>query len=215
MEVHARHSRDAAVASLAKEALMAHLASRPGGPIVAPFGVGVARRRGRDTPGWKARSSRETPAIVRVPVMAALLAATVLAGCANLVPVPTTVVAAGMPNPEEALQQSMRHVDAEMAELGTFRAPPRAAPVVPEDLRRVVSLAWSGSLDKGVASLAQAIGYTFYTTAAPDTPPLDVAVRIEAAPAFEVFRALGDQAGARATVEVDPLRHLVQVIHHA
>lgn len=159
---------------------------------------------------------------MRVPILAALLAATVLAGCARLTPVPTTVVTAGMPNPEEALRQSMRHVDAEMAELGTVRAQPgrtaaapNAAPVMPDDLRRVVSFTWSGSLDTGVARLAQSIGYTFHTTAAPDTPPLNVAIQIEQAPAFEVFKALGDQAGAHATVEVDPLHHQIQVIHHA
>ena len=157
---------------------------------------------------------------MRVPIIAALFAATILSGCASITPVPTTVVTAGMPNPEEALRQSMQHVDAEMAQLGTFRAEPvqtavTAAPVVPEDLQRVVSFTWSGSLDKGVAKLAQSIGYTFYTTAELNTPQLNVAVQISAAPAFEVFKALGDQAGTLATVEVDPLHHQIQVIHHA
>jgi defect-in-organelle-trafficking protein DotD len=158
---------------------------------------------------------------MRVPVLPALLAAAVLSGCADVTPVPTTVVTAGMPNPEEALRQSMQHVDAEMAELGAFRTEPlptasaNPAPVMPEDLQRVVSFTWSGSLDQGVAKLAQSIGYTFYTTAEPDTPPLNVAVRIEQAPAFEVFKALGEAAGARATVGVDPLHHQIQVIHHA
>jgi defect-in-organelle-trafficking protein DotD len=162
---------------------------------------------------------------MRARVIPALLAATILVGCASVTPVPTTVVTAGMPNPEEALRQSMQHVDAEMAELGTMRtepvrtdtftgASPSAAPTMPEDLQRVVSFTWSGSLDEGVAKLAQSIGYTFFTTAPPNTPPLDVAVQVASAPAFEVFKALGDQAGARATVEVDPLHHQIQVIHH-
>jgi defect-in-organelle-trafficking protein DotD len=159
---------------------------------------------------------------MRVRILPSLLAAAVLAGCATVTPVPTTVVTAGMPNPEVALRQSMQHVDAEMAELGTMRGDlaqtgmsQSASPTMPEDLQRVVSFIWSGSLDEGVAKLAQSIGYTFYTTAPPNTAPLNVAVQISSAPAFEVFRALGDQAGVRATVEVDPLHHQIQVIHHA
>ena len=72
-----------------------------------------------------------------------------------------------MPNPEEALRQSMQHVDAEMAELGQLS--PSVArpdtPVVPEDLQRIVSFQWSGPLDQAVAKLAESVGYTFYTTA--------------------------------------------------
>ncbi len=158
---------------------------------------------------------------MRITVLPVVLAVTLLAGCANTIPVPTTVVTAGMPNPEEALRQSMQHVDAEMAQLGglqqaDFAATEGAAatPVIPEDLQRTVNFTWSGPLDKGVAKLAQSIGYTFYTTAVPNTPPLNVAVQIQSLSAFQAFKALGDQAGSQATVEVDPLHHQVQVFHH-
>jgi defect-in-organelle-trafficking protein DotD len=40
-------------------------------------------------------------------------------------------------------------------------------------------------------------------------------VQVPSAPAFEVFKALGNQAGTLATIEVDPLHHQIQVIHHA
>jgi hypothetical protein len=33
-------------------------------------------------------------------------------------------------------------------------------------------------------------------------------------PVYRVFEALGTEAGTHATVEVDPLRHQVMVIHH-
>ena len=139
-----------------------------------------------------------------------------LAGCATVHPVPTTVVTPGMPNPEEALRQSMQHVDAEMAELGQLS--PSVArpdtPVVPEDLQRIVSFEWSGPLDQAVAKLAQSVGYTFYTTAPPNAQPINVTIQIASVPAFQVFQALGEEAGARATVQVDPLHHQVQVIHH-
>ena len=38
--------------------------------------------------------------------------------------------------------------------------------------------------------------------------------RLPSVPAFQVFQALGEEAGTRATVQVDPLHHQVQVIHH-
>jgi defect-in-organelle-trafficking protein DotD len=154
---------------------------------------------------------------MRAALAAPLVAAVLFGGCAAPVyPVPTTVVTPGMPNPEVALQQSMQHVDAEMAELGQYEPTPvvSAAPVVPEDLQRIVSFQWSGPLDQGVAKLAQSVGYTFYTTAPANAQPLVVSVEIAGVPAYQVFQALGEQAGTRATVEVDPLHHQVQVIHH-
>jgi defect-in-organelle-trafficking protein DotD len=155
--------------------------------------------------------------VMHAALIASALAAVLLGGCgASVHPVPTTVVTAGMPNPEEALRQSMQHVDAEMAELGQYAPTPvvSSMSVVPEDLQRVVSFKWSGPLDRGVAKLAQSVGYTFYVTAPPEAQPLLVSVEIDNAPAYEVFRALGEEAGTRATVEVDPLHHQVEVIHH-
>jgi len=151
---------------------------------------------------------------LRLAVAPALISALLAAGCAGVNP--TTVAVPGMPNPEEALQQSMQHVDAEMAELG--RRTPTVArqvqPVMPADLQRLVSFEWSGPLDQGVAKLAASIGYTFYTTAPANAQPLDVAIRMASVPAYQVFQTLGAEAGTRATVQVDPLHHQVQVIHH-
>ena len=147
-----------------------------------------------------------------------LLAAVALTGCATPVhPVPTTVATPGMPNPEEALRQSMQHVDAEMAQLGqlTPTQVTTSVPVMPEDLQRLVTFKWSGPLDQGVAKLAQSVGYTFFMTApAWRRSRLQVAIEITYVPAYEVFKALGEEAGTRATVELDPLHHQVQVIHH-
>jgi defect in organelle trafficking protein DotD len=153
---------------------------------------------------------------MRQPLVALSAMALLLAGCAGVEPVPTTVAVPGMPNPEAALQASMRHVDAEMAELGelspvTVRAP---VPVMPADLERIVSFAWTGSLDGAVAKLAASVGYRFYTTAPVNAQPLDITIRISSVPAWQVFQALGADAGTRATVELDPLHHQVQVIHH-
>ena len=153
---------------------------------------------------------------MRIQVASALAAACLLAGCATVHPVPTAVATVGMPNPEEALRQSMQHVDAEMAELDQLTPAVTSAsqPVLPEDLQRIVSFRWDGPLDQGVAELAQSIGYTFYTTAPPNARPLLVALEVSSVPAYQVFQALGAEAGTHATVLVDPLHHQVQVIHH-
>jgi defect-in-organelle-trafficking protein DotD len=167
---------------------------------------------------------RTVPA--NVALFGLCLGMSLLDGCANTIPVPTTVAAPGMPNPERALRQSMQHVDAEMAELGRLTPPVAAAspstqgaasladPVMPADLQRVVSFDWNGPLDQGVARLAASIGYTFYVTAPTSDPPLPVSVRMSSVPVYQVFHALGAEAGMRATVEVDPLHHQVLVIHH-
>ncbi len=149
-------------------------------------------------------------------VVAALAGGVWLAGCASVTPVPTDVEMAGMPNPEAALQQSIQHVDAEMAELGQFI--PSAIrvdqPVLPEDLRRTVTFTWNGPLDDGVAKLAASIGYTFYTTGPASRQPLNVTIQISSVPVYRVFQTLGEEAGTRATVRLDPQHHQVQVIHH-
>jgi len=152
----------------------------------------------------------------RLPIVPAILAGLLLAGCATVVPVPTTVEMPGMPNPEAALQQSIRHVDAEMAELGEMSPLMTrvAEPIFPEDLRRTVSFAWNGPLDAGVAKLAASIGYTFYTSGPATQKPLTVAIQIASATVYQVFQALGEEAGTQATVQIDPQHHQVQVIHH-
>ena len=150
-------------------------------------------------------------------MVGALAVGTVLSGCASVTPVPTTVEMPGMPNPEAALQQSINHVNAEMGELGQYT--PSAAqvdqPVISDDLRRTVTFAWNGPLDAGFAKLAASIGYTFYTTGPASQQPLNVTIQISSVPVYQVFQALGEEAGAQATVQLDPQHHQVQVIHHA
>ena len=153
---------------------------------------------------------------VRPPRSIAIALALVLSGCANVIPVPTTVDATGMPNAEVALQQSIQHVDAEMAQLGQMSPSMSQAvqPVVPDDLQRTVSFEWNGPLDAGVAKLAASIGYVFLTTGPASQKPIPVSIRISSVPVFEVFQALGAEAGTLATVQIDPQHHQVQVIHH-
>jgi defect in organelle trafficking protein DotD len=148
-----------------------------------------------------------------------LLGTAMLAGCATPVhPVPTTVAAAGMPNPELALQKSITDVDAEMAELGemntTVAAPATQQAVLPDPLQKTVSFTWNGPLDGAVSKLAQSVGYTFYVTAPQNAQPLNVSISASET-AYQVFQQLGADAGTKATVQVDPVHHQVEVIHHA
>jgi defect-in-organelle-trafficking protein DotD len=181
--------------------------TRPATAAGPPRRPGAAASAGQD---------RQRLMAMRRAVAPALISAVLAAGCAGVNPVPTTVAIPGMPNPEEALRQSMQHVDAEMAELGHLSptVARQVQPVMPSDLQRVVSFEWSGPLDQAVAKLSASIGYTFYTTAPANAQPLDVAIRLSSVPAYQVFQTLGAEAGTRATVQVNPLHHQVQVIHH-
>jgi defect-in-organelle-trafficking protein DotD len=159
----------------------------------------------------------------RRPLLTPFLAAILLAGCARTPRVGTDVATTGMPNPEVALRGSMSLVDAEMTRLGTLAPGPRVAePIVPGELQKTVTFAFSGLLDDGVRALAETVGYTVSITPPPApmagqaaAPPLTVRVSTGYVTALGAFTAIGDAAGSRALVRVDPQHHLVEVIHYA
>jgi len=147
-------------------------------------------------------------------------AALLVAGCANIPDVGADVATTGMPNTEVALRESMRLVDAEVGKLGRMAPLPPvradAYPVVPGELQRPISFAWAGTLEDGVRRLAGNIGYA--TAVAPPQPgqeSVPVSISVGPVPVIEAFQALGDAAGARATVRVDPVRRQVDVLYHA
>ena len=156
-------------------------------------------------------------------ILAPLLATVLLAGCAHTPRVGTDVATAGMPNPEVALRDSMSLVDAEMTKLGTLAPGPRVAePIVPGELQKTVTFAFSGPLDDGVRRLAETVGYTVSITPppapAPDqaaAAPLTISVSTGYVTALGAFTAIGNAAGSRALVRVDAQHHLVEVIHYA
>ena len=141
---------------------------------------------------------------------------TPLAGCASYA-VPVVVDTPGMPNPEIAMQKSFAHVDAEMSELGRMaprpagRAPP---PAVPGELDKVVAFEWNGPLDGAVEKLAKTIGYTVAISAPMNAQPLPIGINTGPQRVYEVFQAIGGAVGNQATVQLDPLHHRVEVIHH-
>lgn len=153
-----------------------------------------------------------TPRVVSLT----LLMLAPLGGCASYA-VPTTVDVAGMPNPEIAMRESVDRVDAEMRELGRLTPGPvqrSAPPVVPGELDKVIAFEWNGSLDGAVEKLAKSIGYTMTSNAPLGAPPVPIAITIGPQRVFEVFEAIGEAAGAKATVQLDPQHHRVEVIHH-
>jgi defect-in-organelle-trafficking protein DotD len=141
-----------------------------------------------------------------------------LAGCAHVTSIPPDVDATGMPNAELALDRSMARVDAAMRTLGgtaaSYNSPPPATPLLPAELRRPVTFAWSGPIDAGAKALADRIGYRLVITRPSNAPPVDVAINMTDVPIVRLFEALGEAAGSRATVIVTPNLRQVDVQHH-
>ena len=151
-----------------------------------------------------------------LPPTASLLAALLVVGCATP-NVGTDVAMTGMPNTELVLRDSMRVVDAEMGKLGVLGTGPRTAgPVVPGELQRVVAFNYTGALEDGVRQLAGNVGYTVAVSPSlSGQGPAQVAVATGAVPIIQAFQALGEAAGTRVMVTVDPARRQVDVTYRA
>ena len=143
-----------------------------------------------------------------------------LAGCAGVAKVSPDVDATGMPNAEVALQRSMDRADAAMRDLGgrsiasRSYAATRAPAVIPAELQRPETFAWSGPIDVGAKALADRIGYRLVVSAPDGAVPVLVAVNMKDVRILDLFQALGTAAGTQATVIVDPDLRQVQVDHH-
>ena len=177
-----------------------------GTPDVGPTRWGLAR--------LISRARRNARRRLSVPAAALLVV-----GCSSTPEVGTDVAMTGMPNAELALRESMRLVDAEVGKLGTMGPAPVervVGPVLPGELQKVVTFGWTGTLEEGVRTLAESVGYA--VAVAPPPPgqaPVQVGVVTGQVPIIQAFQALGNAAGARATVRVDPVRRQVDVIYRA
>lgn len=153
-----------------------------------------------------------------VPLGSVLVIGLLAAGCSTP-NIGTDVAMTGMPNAEVALRDSMRLVDAEMGKLGVMTPTPLGrseGPVVPGELQKVVTFDWSGSLEDGVRKLAGNVGYTVAVLPPPPgQAPAQVAVATGAVPIIQAFQALGEAAGTRVMVTVDPARRQVDVTYRA
>lgn len=151
-----------------------------------------------------------------LPPAAPLLLALLAAGCATP-GVGTDVATTGMPNTEAALRDSMRVVDAEMGKLGVMSPSPRiAGPVVPAELQKMVAFSYAGTLEDGVRQLAGNVGYAVAVVPPPPgRQPAQVAVSVRSVQVIQALQALGEAAGDRAMVTVDPVRRQVDVAYRA
>jgi defect-in-organelle-trafficking protein DotD len=90
---------------------------------------------------------------------------------------------------------------------------PAPLPVLPADLDKRLAFTWNGPLDGAVSKLGAQIGYQVTISGPPASRPLKIVVDVSGT-AVDVLRAVGNEAGTRATVSVDPLHHQISVLHH-
>ena len=145
-----------------------------------------------------------------------------LTGCVAAVPQPE-IVASGVPDAERALRKSMSEVT---QALSTISSPALASnpDPVPADsrvgsagtgLERVVAAGDSGSLDAVARNVAERVGYSVKVLRTAATPDVTVSLPTQPAPAVDLFRALGEQAGSAADVIVNPAQRRVVVKYRA
>lgn len=84
-------------------------------------------------------------------------------------------------------------------------------PSAPVELRRIVSVDWTGPIEPIARTLADRAGYKMQING--DVPPVPVVVSVVAREksVIEVLRDVGLQAGTRADISVDPDRRLVEL----
>ena len=91
------------------------------------------------------------------------------------------------------------------------RSPVPGSSPVPPELRRPVTLDWTGPVETLAGTLARHAGYRFAMAGVPPVRPAMVAVTAEDTPLIEVLRNAGVQAGAAATLVVDAGRRTIRL----
>lgn len=81
----------------------------------------------------------------------------------------------------------------------------------PQELRRTVSVDWTGPIEPLTRSLADRAGYQMVVNG--DKPPAPVVISVKAneKSVVEILRDVGLQAGQRADIAVDPDRRIVEL----
>jgi defect in organelle trafficking protein DotD len=87
----------------------------------------------------------------------------------------------------------------------------QAVPYAPQELRRTVSIDWSGPIEPLARTLADRAGYKLQING--DVPPAPIIVNIRSSEksVVEILRDVGLQAGRRADIAVDPQRRIVEL----
>jgi defect in organelle trafficking protein DotD len=142
----------------------------------------------------------------------------VLAGCTTMPPSPQIAT-----QPDKVSAMLAQAADKAATSLQTLAAVEQArspgiavTPIddAPAELRRAVTVNWTGPVEPIAKMLADRSSYVFSTLGDPPPVAAVVSVNVENRPVIEVLRDIGLQLGQRADVRVDAPRKLVE-IHYA
>lgn len=81
----------------------------------------------------------------------------------------------------------------------------------PPELRRAMTLAWTGPVEPVARRLADRASYGFIVLGSPPPVPLVVALDVENRPVIDILRDVGLQLGSRADIRVDANRRMVEL----
>ncbi|MCF8495165.1 MAG: DotD/TraH family lipoprotein [Alphaproteobacteria bacterium] len=81
----------------------------------------------------------------------------------------------------------------------------------PAELRRAVTITWTGPVEPVTKMLAERASYTFLTVGTPPPVPLVVTLDMENRPVIDALRDLGLQMGVRADIRVQSDRKAVEI----
>ncbi len=143
-----------------------------------------------------------------------------LAGCTDVSLHPAPQIAAQPDKVSAMLAQAADRASNSLQTLAAIeqaRTPAIAvAPIdnAPPELRRAITVNWTGPAEQILKTLADRAGYMLEVLGDPPPVPTVVSVNVENKPVVEVMRSVGLQLGARADVHVDAQRQTVE-LHYA
>lgn len=155
--------------------------------------------------------------VTRFSVFLAPVAALFLAACQH-VPPPAPPAQSAPSFLEKTLADAAMKSSAAMATLAQVEAtktPPAqsGAVTIPDELKRPVTLDWSGPMTSIAAAIADQVGYTFTELGSPSPTPVLVTVKVEDRPVYEVLEDIGLQAGRLVTLAVNVDQRRIEVRH--
>lgn len=84
-------------------------------------------------------------------------------------------------------------------------------PDAPPELRRAMTVSWTGPTEQIVRKLANRAGYSFFVLGNRPPVPLVVSIDVENRPVIEILRSVGLQLGNRANLKVDARRQVIEI----
>ncbi len=81
----------------------------------------------------------------------------------------------------------------------------------PTELRRAVTVSWTGPVEPIAKMMAERAGYNFVAIGAMPPTPVVVSVKAENRPVIDVLRDIGLQMGVRGDIKVDSPRKVVEL----